>query len=320
MASNPSVSAQTQTDQQTPWYIIGGLCVVTVWAYWNTIEGLLNAWTSAQYSHGFLIPIFTAVLIAMRREPFQPVPPSARWSGMGLMAGGLALRLFASYHNVISVDMLSIIPVLAGIFVIAGGWPALRWAGAPLAFLVFMLPLPTAAERGLLNPLQHAATVMSTYTLETMGVGAFNEGNKILIGFEGFPLNVEEQCSGLRMATIFLALAVAMSMIIDRPWWQKLIIILSAIPIALLVNVIRIVITGLLFMALGQESEFAKEFFHDLAGWFMIPIALGFMYLEIQILDRVFIDEDTHAKPPRSGGLAPKPAPAVRRPIPTRAQ
>jgi len=177
-----------------------------------------------------------------------------------------------------------------------------------------MLPLPTAAERGLLNPLQHAATTMSTYTLQTMGVDAFNEGNKILIG-EGFPLNVEEQCSGLRMATIFLALAVAMSMIIDRPWWQKAFIIASAIPIALLVNVIRIVITALLFMVLGQESEFAKEFFHNLAGWFMIPIALGFMYLEMQILDRVFIEE-THIQP-QSGGLGSK-STTVRRPMPTR--
>ncbi|HTQ40898.1 MAG TPA: exosortase/archaeosortase family protein [Pirellulales bacterium] len=314
MAANTSASANTQTDQQTPWFIIGGLGIVILWAYWNTIEGLLNAWTSAQYSHGFLIPIFAAVLIAMRREPFEPVPSSVRWWGVAIMAGGLLFRLFSSYHNLISFDMVSIIPVLAGVFVIAGGWPALRWSAAPLAFLIFMLPLPTAAERGLLNPLQHAATTMSTYTLQTMGVDAFNEGNKILIG-EGFPLNVEEQCSGLRMATIFLALAVAMSMIIDRPWWQKAFIIASAIPIALLVNVIRIVITALLFMVLGQESEFAKEFFHNLAGWFMIPIALGFMYLEMQILDRVFIEE-THIQP-QSGGLGSK-STTVRRPMPTR--
>jgi exosortase len=215
--------------------------------------------------------------------------------------------------------MISIIPVLAGVFVIAGGWPALRWSAAPLAFLVFMIPLPTAPERALLNPLQHTATTMSTYTLQTMGVNAYNEGNKILIGFEGFPLNVEEQCSGLRMATIFLALAVAMSMIIERPWWQKAFIIVSSAPIALVVNVIRIVITALLYMLLGQESEFAKRFFHDLAGWFMIPIALGFMYLEIQILDRLFV-EDTHDQPPHAGGLSSPNTRAVHRPVPTRAR
>jgi exosortase len=316
MATTQSVATQPQTDQQMPWYIIGGLCVVVVWAYWNTIGDLFNAWVSPQYSHGFLIPIFTAVLIAMRRQAFEEVSAGERWCGMGLMAGGLALRLFASYHHMGTPDMISIIPVLMGVFVIAGGWSALRWAGPPLAFLVFMLPLPTAAERGLLNPLQHTATTMSTYTLQTVGVDSYNEGNqiKILLGNEPFPLNVEEQCSGLRMATIFLALAVAMTMIIDRPFWQKILIILSAIPIALIANVIRIVITALLFMVLGQESEFAKTFFHDLAGWFMIPIALGFMYLEMQIMDHVFVEEDRAT--PQATGFDTKSA--IRHPLATR--
>ncbi len=94
-----------------------------------------------QYSHGFLIPIFTAVLIAMRREPFQPVPTTVRWYGVAIMAAGFALRLVSSYHHLNTPDMLSIIPVLFGVFVIAGGWPALRWSAAPLLFLVFMMPL-----------------------------------------------------------------------------------------------------------------------------------------------------------------------------------
>ena len=316
MATTHSVASQPQTDQRTPWYIIGGLSVVVVWAYWNTIEMLFGTWMTAQYSHGFLIPIFTAVLIAMRREPFEPVANSVRWYGVAIMVAGMAVRLIASYHHMNTPDMLSIIPVLMGVFVVAGGWPALRWAGAPLAFLVFMLPLPTAAERGLLNPLQHVATTWSTYSLQTMGMDAFNEGNKILIGENNFPLNVEEQCSGLRMATIFLALSVAMSMIIERPWWHKAVIILSAIPIALLVNVIRIVITALLFMVLGQESEFAKTFFHDLAGWFMIPIALGLMYLETQILDHVLVDESELA--PQTSGFDTKMA--GRRPVASRAR
>jgi exosortase len=317
MATKQTAAAvQNESDQVIPWYIIGGLTAAVVWSYWNTIETMFTAWTSPQYSHGFLIPVFAAVLMAMRREPFESVPAAVRWWGMAIMAGGMGLRLFAASHNLVTVDMLSIVPVMFGVFVVAGGWSALRWAGAPLAFLVFMLPLPTRLERDLLNPLQSVATNMSTYTLQTMGVNAYHEGNRILIGLEGFPLNVEEQCSGLRMATIFLALAVAMSMIIERPWWHKAVIIASSIPIALLVNVIRIVITALLFMILGQDSELAKTFFHDLAGWFMIPIALGFMYLEMQILDHLFLEEE-HAAPQASGFGTTT---TVRRPAPTRVQ
>ncbi len=118
------------------------------------------------------------------------------------------------------------------------------------------------------------------------------------------------------MATIFLALAVAMSMIIDRPWWHKAIIILSAIPIALLVNVIRIVITALLFLMLGSRIRVCQNIFPRLGGLVYDSDCAGFMYLEIQILDHAFVEESTTA--PQASGFESKAT--VRRPIATRAQ
>lgn len=305
--------SRIEADQTTPWCIIGVLFAVTIWGYWNTIERFSSAWSSAQYSHGFLIPIFTAVLLSMRRQPFERVPTAVRWYGVAIVGLALALRVFSASRGIRFTDMLSLIGVLAGIFVIAGGWSALRWAAAPLAFLIFMLPLPDFAVNNLLAPLQKMATVMSTYTLQTMGIEAYYRGNLIELG-SGTPLNVEEACSGLRMSTIFLAMAVAMTMIIEMQWWEKGIIIMSAIPIALLVNMIRIVVTALMYHFLGQESEFAKRFFHDFAGWFMIPIAFGFLYVEMQILSRLFIEEQP-AAPSVAGFGRPT---VARGPVPTR--
>lgn len=293
MASIQAPRTEAKTDQLLPWCIIAGFLLVMTWSYWNTIQILMSTWTSPQYSHGFLVPIFTAVLLSMRRHPFGPVSASERWAGVGIIAVGLAIRIVAAYLRIVTIDILSIIPVVLGIFVVVGGWSTFRWAAAPIAFLVFMMPLPTAAERTLLNPLQHVATVLSTYTLQTMGVDAYYESNRIVLGEAGIPLNVEEACSGLRMGTIFLAMAVAMTMITERPWWQKGIVILSSIPIALLVNLIRITATALLFMALGPDSELARTFFHDLAGWFMMPVALGFLYAEMQLLDHIVLEEST---------------------------
>jgi exosortase len=155
-----------------------------------------------------------------------------------------------------------------------------------------MLPLPTFAEQRLLTPLQHVAAVMSNYTLQTLGIESFLSGNNITIDGT-IPLNVAEACSGLRMSTIFLAMAVAMIMIMERPLWQNAIIIMSSVPIALVTNMIRIVVTGLMFKILGPDSEFARTFFHDLAGWFMMPIALGFLYGEMVLLDHLLIEEET---------------------------
>jgi exosortase/archaeosortase family protein len=91
------------------------------------------------------------------------------------------------------------------------------------------------------------------------------------------------------MVTIFFALALAMVFLVERPWWDKLIILLSAIPIALIVNIIRITLTGILYMMVGPENEFAKKLGHDWAGFFMMPLALGFLWLELQILEKLTV-------------------------------
>ncbi len=312
MSSTLVAQSQQEVDQKTPWYLIGALTAVMIWTFWSTIDGLIGIWRNPQYSHGYLVPIFTIALLVMRRQPFQPVSALARWGGVGIIAGGLLMRLLGAYiHNGV-VEMWAIIPVMMGIFTVAGGWSMLRWSAAPLAFLIFMMPLPEHVADMFLAPLQHAATVFSSYTLQTLGVDSYYIGNRLIIG-EGFPLNIEEQCSGLRMCTIFLAMAVAMTMITDRPWWQNAIVIVSAIPIALLVNLIRIVITALLYLLLGQESEIAKHFFHDLAGWFMMPLAFLFLYVEMQILEHILVEESSAV--PMMVGFGK--APVVQRTSPT---
>ena len=100
------------------------------------------------------------------------------------------------------------------------------------------------------------------------------------------------------MLTIFTGLAVAMALISsDRPWWERLIVVLSAIPIAVLVNVVRITITGLLFST-GVEIPFIKTQFHNVPGWIMMPLAIGFLYLELQVLSRLVIDVPTTESTP----------------------
>jgi exosortase len=145
--------------------------------------------------------------------------------------------------------------------------------------------------------------------LQTLGVSAYRQGNLIHMPGLEQPLTVADACSGLRMATIFVALAVAMVFIVERPWWDKLVILISAIPIALLVNIIRITLTGLLYMWVGQGSDLAKHLGHDWAGYFMMPLALIFLWLELQILERLTVPVDNVQLRPVGGarGVAPVP-------------
>jgi exosortase len=163
----------------------------------------------------------------------------------------------------------------------------IRWAGPALGFLVFMFPLPTRIEHTVLIRLQTLAAMCSTFVLQTLGVPAYRSGN--VINISGMDLFIADACSGLRMLTIFCALAVAMVFLIERPWWDKFIILLSAVPIALVVNIVRITVTGLLYMWVGPDNKFVQHLAHDWAGYFMMPLALGLLWLELQILERLTI-------------------------------
>jgi exosortase len=262
-------------------------------AYWDMFVLTSAAWSEGLYSHGWLVPVIALALLWLRWEPFGPVPQYERWLGLLLLAAGLAARLVAAEYGMNPVDRLSFLVSTFGVFMLVGGMHIIRWAGPALAFLVFMFPLPTALEVNVLLRLQRLASICSTFVLQTMGVGAFRQGNLISMPGLEHPLTVADACSGLRMATIFGALAVAMVFFIERPWWDKFVILLSAIPIALIVNVIRITATGLLLMWVGPDSQFAQKLAHDWAGYFMMPLALGFLFLELQILERVTVPVDT---------------------------
>ncbi len=295
-------SSEFDRYQIQTWAILGGLLLALIWCYWNTLTTVARAWDNPKYSHGYLVPLFTAVLIWMRREPFVKVTDSARWSGFAVIALGLAVRLIATRLSSAVPEMYSIIPCVIGAILLVGGWPSVRWAGPAALFLVFMFPLPGVLDAGLLRPLQKLATIVSTYALQTMGIASYSEGNRIVIG--EIQMGVVEACSGLRMLTIFVALAVAITLVTDRPLWERLVIILSAVPIALLVNIIRITVTGILHLTVG--TQIANKVFHDLAGWVMMPMALGFLYVEFQVLSHLVVDESALG-PVRIGTAPPRP-------------
>ncbi len=233
------------------------------------------------------LPCLAGGVILAGPEPLTEVTTAERWAGVGIMVLGLSLRLVLTWFALVTPEMLTLLITLTGAFVLVGGWRALMWAWPAVAFLVFMFPLPDVLEREMLAPLQRFATIASTFCLQTLGLPAYREGNSIHLATQ--PLSVADECSGLRMLTIFLALSIAVTMITNRPIWERVVIVLSAIPIALAVNVARIVVTAICY-ELG-DPELAHKVFHDLAGLFMMPMALGLMYIELQILAHL-VEED----------------------------
>ncbi len=281
-----------QQGQLTSWIVLGLLWVALLVSYFNTLANVAGFWDQPQYSHGWIIPIGAAVLLWLRRESFTEVPAWHRWVGLAILVAGILMRVAGAMTTTFSLDNISFIPCLIGTTVMVGGLPTLRWAGPAIAFLIFMYPLPGFLQRAITQPLQRLGAICSSYALVTCGADAYREGNEIRLGISEEAMNVAEQCSGLRMLTIFGGLAVAMALLSrSRPWWERGLIVLSAIPIALIVNVIRITLTGLLFN-LGFDSALLHEIFHDAPGLIMMPIAIALLYLEMKILSNIVIETD----------------------------
>ena len=288
--------------QRVPLITLLVMTVLLVLAYLDTFSLVKDEWSNPLYSHGYIVPIFAIGLLWLRFQPFRPVPLVERWAGLAILVAGLVLRLGGVYMTMMPVDRYSFVIAVFGLFMLVGGWHTIRWSWPAMLFLFFMFPLPSWLEHNILWRLQGLASVVSTFVLQTMGVAAFRQGN--VISVPGADLNIADACSGLRMLTIFGALALAMVFLIERPWWDKFIILLSAVPIALIVNIIRITVTGLLYMAVGPENEFAKKLGHDWAGFFMMPLALGFLWIELQILERLTVPVETTQYKPVGGRTA----------------
>ena len=272
--------------------VLAILVLALLWAYGETLADLTRQWsTDPQHSHGYLVPMFAAVLLYLRRDRFAPREWSAAPWGVVALLAGLAAWFAGTHFHLSWLEGISLLPCLAGIVLLAGGLHAWRWAWPSIAFLAFMVPLPYRAAVALPDSLQRVATLTSTFALQTLGLPAVAEGNVILLS--EVELGVVEACSGLRMLVIFFALAAGVALLIRRPLWEKALILASAAPIAVIVNVTRITATGVLHELVG--SRLANAVFHDFAGWVMMPLALALLWLELQALSRLLIEVPTTA-------------------------
>jgi len=291
-ASSPVGRLRQQPAVFLAW---AALLVCVLWAYSARTAWLVRVWwTQPDYLYGFLVPGFSLLLLWLRREMILEKPLRGSLWGLVLLGAAGATRGVAAYYYIRVIDGLSLVPCAAGIALTVAGWRGLRWAWPSILFLGFMVPLPGMAATMPSRPLQRIGTVCGTYLLQTCGVPAVAQGNVIVL--TDVQIGVVEACSGLRMLMLFLAVCVGAAFLMRRPVWERVFVVLSAVPVAIVANVARITVTGFLHETL--ESEWADVFYHDLAGWFMMPMAVVLLWLEVGLLRRVALP------PPPAGPVA----------------
>jgi exosortase len=295
------------------WSLAGVLAGLGLWSYWPVFDEMAQKWLhDPQYSHGYLVPMFAAYLAWRAWSRTGPWEGSRSWWGGGLIAVGVAVRLAGARWYVDWLEAMSLLPMLAGSALLLIGWEGLRRLAPAIGFLAFMVPLPYRVETGLSQPLQRLATAGATYVLQTLGRPAFAEGNVIVIN--DARVGVVEACNGLGMFLLFFATAAAVILLVRRPLWQKAVIFLSAAPIAVGVNVARIVATALVTEGLGEH--WFNAVFHDLSGWLMMPAALAALAVVVCILDRLIVEVEVPLKPRVHAGPAQVRSAVMSRPAP----
>jgi exosortase len=292
-ALNPVIPADRNALMSLPHALIVGivalLCAAFVWAYWATFVTLVQVWESEpDYSHGYFVMPIAAYFLWARRSTFPGIDRRhAIWPGIVLLTLAVSLRYVAAVFYLEPVDGWSLLVWFAGLAWLLGGWRYVRWALPSILFLFFMIPLPFRIERMLSYPLQRIAAIGSSWVLQCCGLAATAQGNTILM--EKHTLEVEQACSGLTIFIGIAALAFAYVVLVRRSWWEKTLLILATLPIALIANSTRIVITGLLME--NSSGEAAKKFSHDMAGWLMLPFAALLFALVLWYLGWLFPEE-----------------------------
>jgi exosortase len=256
----------------------GVLVAALLVAFIPTLRSLSDRWASdPQYSHGYLVPFFSFFLAWSRRATLPFANQHLRWLGFVMIALGLGFRFAASVWNADLIEDSSLVLAVAG-----------ATLAAPLAFLLLMVPLPHAVSTFARKPLRRLGTLVGVTLMQVLGFAAFASGNTIELA-NGSKVGVAEACSGLRMLMVFVALAVAMALLSDRPIWERLLLVISSVPIALIANVLRIVATGVLYAEV--EDPGIREKAHDWFGLAMMPVGLVLLGGVSWILSRLLIVE-----------------------------
>jgi exosortase len=294
MASASEVISSELNDAEavaTPFvYAMVALLLVSgAVSYWPTIQGLIKTWQNVpDYSHGFLI-VPTAVFMLWSRRDTMPALGKPSWAGVvaSLAFCGL-LRWAGARYFFGFLDHWSIMFfALAATFAL-GGWRLVKWALPAIAFLFFMFPLPFAIEGLLSSPLQRIATKISVWCLQLLGQPCYSAGNIIYVGDN--TLEVAQACSGLRLFLSIVAVGYVYLVLTDGPLWEKVLLAVATLPIAIVANSVRIIGTGLLYQSTTDEGM--RHLAHDAAGWLMMPLAALLFWIWFVYLRKLFPEDD----------------------------
>jgi exosortase len=256
-----------------PYAIMAALLVVI---YYRIGAKLLTDWYNIpDYSHGFLVPLFSAFLIWDKRKVLAATPITQSWRGLYLILPALFLVILGVYGADLFLSRFSFVLLVSGLVWTFLGPAMLRELRFPLLVLLLAIPFPAIIFNQITFPLQLLASSLASEILPHLGVPVLHEGN--IIELPLMKLEVAEACSGIRSLMSLFTLAVFYGYFLEKTTARRVILAVASIPIAVAANAFRIVGTGLCVQYWDPQK--AVGFFHEFSGWVMFVISLACLYL-----------------------------------------
>ncbi len=270
------------------------LAALIVWMDRQQFPLMFKTWrTDPNWSHGFLIPLFSIYLIYTRWGEIMAAPRKV--SLVGLVAVILVGALHIYPYKIQSpwAGQVTMAFLATALVLYLAGWHVLKYLWLPILFLLFAMPVSQSIYNSVALQLQNLAATWSTVALQLFGVSVDVSGSTLWVTTvtgDVVPLRVEEACSGVRLLMAFVALSVAMAYMADRPIWQRVVLVGMGIPVAIACNVLRVVITCTMFII--DKEEFGKDFMHTFTGMVMLIPAVAMLWLAGLVMQKLFIEEE----------------------------
>lgn len=269
---------------------IVSILVVVLFA--KPLSEFINIWrVNDDYSHGFFVIPLSLYMVWQNREIWKRLDNDPSWLAFSIFIVSLFIYLAAFLARFHTLRCAAIILILLSLCVSFFGWKKSKHFLVPILFLIFMCPIPSSIYIMITNPLKLFITGTSALIIRTLGIPVLQEGNVLF--FAKTNLEVAEACSGLRSIYSYLMLGIVFSFFCKKIL-SKLVITLSAIPLAIIVNIFRVTITGLLSHYFGEKA--AQGFFHEFTGMVLFGVGLVMMFGFYFIIEGRFTKKSKYQK------------------------
>ena len=247
-----------------------------VLVYSHAIATLIEDWyINPNFSHGFLIPFVAVYMAWHKKDALSAIEKKPSSSGIGVIIFGMLCFLAGTIGSELFVMRSSMIITIAGMVIYLFGVKTFKAVFVPIIYLILMIPLPAIIWNKIAFPLQLFAAHLSSEMIQFIGIPVLREGN--ILHLANTSLQVVDACSGIRSLTSLLALSGLFAFIASMGVIKKWILFFSAVPIAIVVNIVRLTITAVMATYIGPKA--AQGFLHELSGILVFFIAIALVYL-----------------------------------------